>query len=234
MKKIIALTLIVMLTIMGASVSAESNSTADIVSQYENEILESFNELGIDFKTQQKLLDKIKNGETIDSMKPENIEKALEISQSTPMNESTTLVFSDGSRIIFGSEIVSYEGDSVGDVGLNKFKERSPGTYEIKTYWYAGIINSSYYTDATIKKGKNNDVITRAYSGSASIIGGRLESEKVSISARYETSTHYAHSQYKVVYSLVGGIAGGGTLTLNTLVGNNGYETSTGGISSRK
>lgn len=218
---------VLMIFSMGITISAESlqldSSHSNSISKYEVELAQSFSELGIDSKTQKKLIEKLKNGEMLDSMKEENITKELDKGLDVQLNEPRVITFPDGSKAITGAEIIDYDGD--GDIGLTKHKTLAPGNYRIKTYWYAGYINAEYIARITIRAGRNNDYIRQIYDGHYTIIGGDVTSTSIKLERKYETSTDYAHSYYKVHYKLAGISA---TLTLNTYVGNDGYDTNLG------
>ncbi|OIJ11488.1 hypothetical protein BKP35_12150 [Anaerobacillus arseniciselenatis] len=225
MKKIFALLLVVLMMFTGTMVSAESKSTtSESVKKYEKEILKSFDELGIDLETQKKLLKKLKDGEMLDSLKQENADFALEEIQSLQMNESNIITFSDGSKAKVGSEIIKSEDDTYNDdIGL-MHTGLSPGTYTIRTYYNTGLVNAQYYIEAVIRSGSDNDYILTVYDGTATVIGGKKEEETTTLHRRFETSTHYAHSNFRVDYSLFGENFSS-SMTLNTLVGNDGYKT---------
>ena len=147
-------------------------------------------------------------------MKQENLDKASRQLSNISIGESKTLTFNDGSKIRYGTEIIENE----------KFTTlaKSPGTYQVKSYWYGGILNASYLTDFVIRCGSNNDYIISSHSVSISVIGGSFSNDTLTTPRKYETSTTRAYSHLRFNYSYPTGNA---TFHLYFHVGNNDYET---------
>ena len=235
MKKIISFMIIFSTLFVGLpsdKSSTEVNATekyVSIINQHEEEIIEGFKELGIDSKTQEKLLNKLKKGELLDSMKVNNL--YLQINTSR-VGESDTITFPDGSKAEFGTEIISYEpenGLNEPGIGLYKFKEKNPGTYVVSTYWNTILVNQTFKSDVVIKSGKDNDYIEKVYKGDATVVGGKIVSNRTIRDRRSETNKYFAKAHQTVQYQLFGetfGVNGDQTTTL--LVGNNGYDARLG------
>jgi len=182
---------------------------------------EGFSELSIDVNTQKKLIEKLENGELLDSMKPENSQKSVTLLETSTkgtigLNNSQTITFEDGSKIIYGTELVKTD-----DIGIMK----ASGSYTVRSYWYTGVLNYSFYTDCVIVAGDNNDYIVRSYNPNVSVLvpGGTFNNEKVSIQRKYETSTKRAYSRMDFNYSVPFG--GSTSVDLYFNVGDNDYET---------
>ena len=227
MKKIFSMTLAIIVLLMSTTISsAESiRSLGNTVNENQEELIKNFTELGIDQETQRKLIRKLENGEMIDSMKPENFENVVNL-ESMDLDESKIIIYPDGSRSEIGLETIE-EPDQDNEYGILSFKDKNPGTYLVKVYWNTGVINAVYYTEIVIRSGSNNDYIKSVTDGSASGFVS-VKTEATTIPIQYENSTNYAYSQYRITYEALGM---SGTLTLHLLVGNNGYESGTGGAS---
>jgi hypothetical protein len=223
MKKFLTvfLTSVLFFTLFSSALASEKETSidyAELVRTNEQEIRAGFDELEIDKETQNKLLEKLSNGEVIDSMKPENIEKAQKAVKDLGLGESKVITFEDGSKAEFGTEIVGFTPE-----GSNKSKEeiaviaaKSPGTYQVKAYWNIVILSCFYYNDVVIRSGQY-DYISSAYNPTISVIGGSYSGETLNIYRKYETSTRYAYSQLKFSYTVP---TGNGTFNLYLNVGN--------------
>jgi hypothetical protein len=208
----------------------------DLSIQHEKEILEGFTELGINHETQEKLIDKLTDGELLDSMSMKNIN--LEIDTSN-LGESKNITFPDGSKVEYGSEILSFTPEVVNKEPeislLGDKKELEPGTYKIRTYWNTVLVNQDFVADVKIRSGNNNDYIIDIYEGGAAVVGGKLISNKTTLARRTESSTYYASANQKVEYQLFGEDFGmSGSVTTNLMVGNDGYFNNIGSESYRK
>lgn len=206
----------VVLVSFGQGTLAKETSNYKLSKSEKKEIARNFDTLGIDEATQKKLIEKIENGEVIDAMKEENLQKAADDMQNIALNESKTITFEDGSKIKYGTKL---ENVNESDIKLTA----SPGSYTAKSYWYTGILNYSFYSDFVIRSGKNNDYITDAYNPILTLIGpGSYTGEKASVIRRYETSTRFAYSRMDFKYSVP---TGSSNVSLYFNVGNNSYKT---------
>lgn len=187
------------------------------VNENENAIRENFSTLGIDENVQNDLIEKLKDGKQIDSMKQENLDKSLQQLDKIPVGESKTLTFDDGSKVLLGSEKVENKD---GNAIVPSFI--SPGSYQVKSYWYTGFVNASYLTDYVIVSGADNDYIVSSHSESVSVIGGSYSNVTLTTPRKYETSTRFAYSRLYFDYSLPTGNA---RLSIYFHLGNNDYNT---------
>lgn len=230
MKKIISLCFIVctMLFLVLPPVSAESvrvNSNTDYsnwVIQNKSELEKGFDEVGVDKKTQEKLIEKLNRGELLDSMKPENMKKITKNIDTISLvnNGPKTYVFEDGSRAVVGSELVQPN-----KLQPNKLQpQASVGYHTIKSYINFVVVNSSFKTDFRTVKGSYNDYIIKSYSPSVSVIGGSYKNKKLTITRKNETKNYRAHSELNFDYKYFDGkISSSGTL--HFYVGRGTYET---------
>ncbi|MDQ0176792.1 hypothetical protein [Bacillus chungangensis] len=194
----------------------DSNSDMENwVNENENEIRENFSALGIDENVQNNLIKKLQDGKQIDSMKQANLDKALQQLDTISVGESKTLTFDDGSKILFGSEKVEDKESAI-------VPFISAGSYQVKSYWYMGLLNASYLTDFVIVSGANNDYIVSSHSESVSIIGGSYSNVNLSTPRKYETSSRLAYSRLYFDYSVPTGSA---RFNLYFHVGDNDYNT---------
>lgn len=200
-------------------------SLSELAIKNEKEIKENFTELGIDKKTQEKLFNKLADGELIDSMNQENLKKITNEEKITlKNNDSKIFTFPDGSKAKIGNELID-NGNNEGDISLNAVKKPGAGTWTVKSYWCTGIVNLEFRTEFVIKSGKNNDYIVKSYDEGAVIVGGDLKTEKLTVGRKYESITKKAYSQYRITYKLAKDIMSG-TYNLYFQVGNDGYESS--------
>jgi hypothetical protein len=192
--------------------SSSLNSTEEYVEENEKEIRKGFDELEIDDKTQDELLEKLSRGETLDSMNPENIEKTQKSLENLSLGESTVITFEDGSKAEIGTELIN--SDEINT-------RASAGTYEVKAYWNTIILNAVYYNTVKIVSGSNNDYISKVYNESISVIGGDYSEKSLGIKRKTETSSYFAYSQLKFKYTIP---TGSGTFNLYLNVGNNSWN----------
>jgi hypothetical protein len=96
---------------LGLAVSptfAASEKKIEISKSNENQLRENFQKLKIDKKTQEKLIDKIKNGQVLDSENPNELAKVPEEALTPTLNDPVKrYTFPDGSVIENGIEIIS-------------------------------------------------------------------------------------------------------------------------------
>ena len=156
----------------------------------------------------------MEKGIPIDSMKPENIDRVQKELSLLRAGESKTITFKDGSKIVYGSELVENDDFQI---------MQSPGDYRLKVYWYTGALNAKYYLDYKIVSGKNNDYIKSAHSESIIMVGGSYSNVKLTVPRKYETSTRYAYSRLYFDYTYLGVNA---RFNLYAHVGNNDWHTS--------
>lgn len=221
MKKTLSIVSVFLFTLMllGQGVSAETISkdlkgSPELSKAEKEEIKENFSELGIDEKTQNKLLEKLANGQKLDSMKQVNIDKAMkQFDIKTLVEEGEkTFTFNDGSKIVIGSE---YENPQKAVQPLaNNYRT-------VTSYINWGVVNCSFKTDFVTRSGAY-DYIQRSYNPSVSVPGGSYSNKKVEIIRKYENSNRRAKStlsfDYETLYI-------SSTGQLHFYVGNNSYET---------
>ncbi|MEQ6388900.1 hypothetical protein RZN22_06190 [Bacillaceae bacterium S4-13-58] len=219
MRKLLYLLLVVVFILSGPSISSakqvSDQNAADWVSANKVELIKSFTELGISPKTQEKLLDKLSKGQMIDSTKPNSIKEATEKLKKLGLNETETIIYPDGSVAKIGNEEIQ------NDEMLYALSTSTEHT--INSYWISGVVNIEFTTDFVTRIG-DYDYIVRSYNEAASVIGGTITSETLTIGRKYETQDYRAYSEYRIIYSLLGGWAGG-TFDLFFHVGSNTYET---------
>ncbi|MFC4767571.1 hypothetical protein [Effusibacillus consociatus] len=100
MKKLFAFILAILMVFTSAQAFAAGNGKQiQISAEDEKFLLQHWENEGVDKATQKKLLDKIKKGETLDSDKPENIEK---VSKALAIKGAgrKKVTFRDGSFVI--------------------------------------------------------------------------------------------------------------------------------------
>ncbi|ASJ54847.1 hypothetical protein BP422_15505 [Brevibacillus formosus] len=221
MKKLASVMSVFALTlgIFTQSIFAEETSSASKLSQaYVAQLKNSFSELGIDEKTQNALIKKLENGQILDSMKEENIQKTINkrsFNIEKGLNQSEVVTFADGSKIKYGVRPVN-----------SGIKSVAPGSYTVESYWATGTVNYSYYNDYTIVKGINNDFISKAYNPTVAVIGGTFTTPTVTIHRAKETSSKYAYSQMDFTYTFslpLPPVSATAKLYFN--VGNDDYDT---------
>lgn len=227
MKKILAF-LLVFSMVFGMNIFVSKDKAASIssiIDENEEELVEGFTDLGIDEETQEELLDKLRDGELLDSIKEEN----MDVDLNKGLNTSEIIVYPDGSRAEVGVELLSFEPEEGGEEFsiAGSHKKRDPGKYSVRVFWNSVIANQSFYADFQIKKGANNDTITRIGSYSSTTVGAKKTSERVWRARSSETSTRYAHAIHKVEFDFIFSIGSSNQQT-NLFVGNNGYKTSRG------
>ncbi|MGN7468543.1 hypothetical protein [Brevibacillus sp. SAFN-007a] len=210
---------VLMLVAFVQGVSAEKVSANPKVFEFSQTDIENlkdrFSELGIDEKTQNTLIKKLENGEVLDSMKEENLQKAkaqIIANGENSLNKSRVITFNDGSKIMYGTRLVDSEIQPM----------VSPGSYMIESYWFTGIVNFGFYSDIVIVSGNNNDYIVDSYDPYVSVLGGSFTPPTVGIKRKYETSTRRAYSQMDFTYTIP---TGQSTMKLYLNVGDNDYET---------
>lgn len=223
LKKLVSVMSIFALTlgIFSQSIFAEETRSVSKISQaHVAELKHSFNELGIDEKTQNTLIKKLENGQMLDSMKEENIQKTIKklnrsFNIEKGLNQSEVVTFADGSKIKYGVRPVN-----------SGIKSVAPGSYTVESYWATGTVNYSYYNDYTIVKGKDNDFISKAYNPTVAVIGGTFTTPTVTIHRAKETSSKYAYSQMDFTYTFslpLPPVSATAKLYFN--VGNDDYDT---------
>ncbi len=220
MKKILSVVsvLVFVMTVFAQGVLAQESQNANekvsLSKEEKVQLSSNFDDLGINKITQMELIDKIENGETLDSMKEENLQKVA--NNAGNLNESDSITFEDGSKIVYGNELVN--------TGLIQPMLAS-GTYTVKSYWYTGVLNYSFYSDFVIKSGDNNDYIKKSYNPDVSVLvpGGSYSNKEVTIERKYETSSRRAYSRMDFDYSVPYG--GTSSVDLYFNVGDNDYET---------
>lgn len=203
--------------LFGQGVSAQEASKDNLNGSEKEKIKENFNELGIDQETQNVLIEKLENGEKLDSMKEENLQKAANDVQNMSLNDSKTITFADGSKIVYGTKLEDENKDIQ--------PMASTGSHSVKSYWNTGVLNYSFHTDFVIRAGKNNDYIQKSYNPSVTLLvpGGSYSGEKVTVERKNETSTKRAYSRMDFKYSVP--LGGSSNVHLYFNVGNNTYET---------
>lgn len=215
MKKIISIVSIFMfaLVLFGQGVSAEESTKFKFSDSEKEQLEKNFSELGIDKDTQIKLINKLENGEVLDSMKEENLRKvSAEMQKNEGLNDYTVITFEDGSKLAYGSEVVNTDG-------IQPMKHAN-GNYTIKSSWTWGFVSFSFYSDIVLRTGY--DYIVKSYNPNVTVIGGSKSDEKVTIERKYETATKRAYSRMDFNYSLP---TGSSSMDLFFQVGNNDWET---------
>lgn len=123
---------------------------------------------GINEDTQEELLDKLRDGEVLDSAKQE----IMDVDLVNQLDSSEIIVYDDGSRAEVGVELISFEPEE-GFTTAGLHKERDPGKYSERVYWHSGFCYQSFYADFTINKGNDNDTIDNLRSYTSSTIGAK-------------------------------------------------------------
>ncbi|WP_271396526.1 hypothetical protein [Salinicoccus roseus] len=204
---------------------AQEESKDQLSPEEEKEIRENFTELGISDEDQKHLIEKLNNGQAIDSMKEKNMQKAMAASQrmleTKQFGEDQTMTFADGSKIEYGHELVNSADDE------NVYRASS-SLNTARSYWNVGVLNYQFYTDFSLASG--NNYIDRSYDYTINVIGGSYSNVSLTVERKYETTTHKAYSRLGFSYSIA---TGTGSPRLYFNVGDNSYDT-TLSLSDRK
>ncbi|WP_433945593.1 hypothetical protein [Paenibacillus sp. SN-8-1] len=179
---------------VSVSVSAETsnveNPVSTVVSKIDvNAIQQGFEKNGVDKATQEKLLEKIKNGELLDSMNPEKAKDGVTTttrpkvsvkSTNTPAGFSSKTVFPDGSYITVS---VTPPSSTSNDGGMStQDVTPGPGTVcgsgycairDAKVKWDNGVVSAYFLADYTFAYGTGGyDTINRVYQPSVYCLAG--------------------------------------------------------------
>jgi hypothetical protein len=160
---------------LGLAVSptfAASEKKIEISKSNENQLRENFQKLKIDKKTQEKLIDKIKNGQVLDSENPNELAKVPEEALTPTLNDPVKrYTFPDGSVIENGIEIISKtELDKDGNI-LHEYHKKNSG--EIGILSDEEIIKStcgSGYCNYTLRVYHNRGAVYAEFLAAISLV----------------------------------------------------------------
>jgi hypothetical protein len=233
MKKIISLLMVVlmMVSISGNAFAAENKSSDNIpgTNININDFKQKSSEMGINAKTQKKLIGKLQNGDLLDADNPKKYTKkvkdALTLTDENPRKEYT---FSDGSKVIV-SITPEVEVNQVAGVtsidGPDRAKSCGTGYcryYSHRVSKETATVNMAFLADFTIVDGAY-DYINQVWDESAGAYGGTVTTPDLRFLQAKETSYSRANARLETTFTYFTG--GSSTdVTLNLYVGRNSYS----------
>lgn len=227
-KRFIGLALSVLVAAGSISVDVwASNEKVLLTTDEKLEISRNLDELEVSAENQEKLIDKLENGELWDCMKEENVSAFNDMEfDFTPDNSIKRMVFADGSVL---QQAVNFE-----DATITRGFSRSDGTaqtYSAMRTTYEnvqisiknGLSGGGFYATYVIDWNAHNDGIISVKDPYCNVLGGDYSDLSVTINRAYESYSKKAPAEatYSVHVSYLGNIAGAETLIMKMYVGNN-------------
>lgn len=206
--------------------SIEKNSNTFYSNIDLEEVKNNLTSLGIDEETQNKLINKLINGEVWDSLNPKCLEKVpksfFNISFDNPINRYE---FPDGSVIEVGIKFPEgFELDNIERAGSISGGTSSSGTgySSIKgaeIYRYAGMYSLGFYADFTLVNG-GYDYISNVYSPWTKSAASNITYPELLIYSKNESISGPARAELRAQVDYLG-IVGSETVWVTLNVGNN-------------
>ncbi|WP_314303423.1 hypothetical protein [Brevibacillus parabrevis] len=230
MKKLLSITLAALVALaafgVGSGEIVSAKQKVELSKQEEKEMKRKLKDLGINEKTQDKLLEKYKNGYIWDSMNPEVLsqlpEDALEISAKNPVK---TYTFQDGSVLKLEAKVVEKTVEN--NRGISPLSTSQCGSgyckyFEVLVDGSSGVQSAEFYADIVLVNG-GYDYISNVYDDSIVVIGGSYSNDSLKIERQKETSNQEAYARLKWNTTAIGG-AGGATSYLRLYVGDDDWR----------
>lgn len=207
MMAIIMVTLIISTPAYATSADTNLTDTTSIINRMD--------QLGIEKDVQSSLLEKIKNGETLDCENPQKVSQIINKLITSSDNPKCEYTFPDGSKIIsettIDSEMILFSGSTVRTVTVRN------GTIFIKAEYKAQILLNSDYPKSQILQ--VYDPFVTVYSGSLTSIPVL----KIEQSLQSGTTPAKARMTFSYEYSAVGYPLRSGIAWLDLLVRDSNY-----------
>lgn len=205
-----------------------------------SQLKRNFSDLNISNKVQDKLLEKIKKGELIDSMNPKKLEAVSNLITPTLDQPYKTYTFEDGSKITSGITVLDEEkvepkedtnliqplGSGTVDV---THQASGTGYTNITAYvWYSdAMFNASFHAKFTLVNG-GYDYISSVYDPNVTTFGYTWSQSHFGIDKSHENSTGRAKASLRGQLYLFGTGVYSTTAYLNLYVGKNSYSSTSG------
>lgn len=201
--------------------SVESN-VVNLSEEDELEIREMLDELNIDKKTQDNLINKLENNQIWDCMDEGQVSKIPEsyfnVSIDEPVKRYT---FPDGSVIETKLELLE-EPPMILHSAVTGGSTSSGSGYSTvrgaKISTKKGLLGMGFYADYTNVHG-GYDYISRVYDSWVKVVGGSYSNRNLKIVKKRENSSGPAQAKLSADVSWVGGLTGAGTEWLKLYVG---------------
>lgn len=185
----------------GLVISSQHTSAQTIVSDEQLEqVRENFLQMGIDEETATKLVEKVRNGELLDSQKPDELDKKREDLVVSLTEGKKYIEFSDGSRIEISvsnsSPVVTTFDYATGTVSYNSCQSGSGyKNCTIKVRYYDGIWD--IYFNAKISLVQDGyDMISSIYNQGVDAVLYTVVEKRFEIVQKVETSSVAAKADY--------------------------------------
>lgn len=188
MKKIIILSIVFLLS-FSSMVAASPNHKINLEETEINQLRENLESLSIDKNTQDKLIEKMENGEMWDSMNPEKINEIDPMLLTPTMDEPIKrVVFEDGS--VIENRITFLESPTQIQNGASLLGDIQPMAmrvykYAIKISAKNGASGGGFYADYYID-GNYADGIIKVYDSYINVVAGSYTNKKVTINRGVE------------------------------------------------
>lgn len=186
-------------------------------SQYEDDLLQLkdfFNQYGVNESIQNELINKINNGQPLDSMK-ENTEAVSSYVKNTNRVIENVSVYQDGSISVTSVEPVVEEiigNDFITPFGIGGGSSNSGSGYvnnkNKKVYYNTGIINAYFFANYTFVNG-GNDYISSAYDPKVVVTFGTHSGMSLKLVRKNETLDNKATAKLSFDYKMFANQAGG-------------------------
>lgn len=218
------------LLMISFSVNASATSSTEITSKSIKDIKTNLSAMGVDSKTQNSLIDKLKSGQIWDSMNPEMQDKGIVSTTSSIDLDGnkvtiTKTVYPDGSVSVVSITVPSKSNGS-GDIvtpqdvggGSSSCGSGYCNTYGAKVDGGNGVVTASFLADYSIVNG-GYDSILKVYQPSVKVYFGSYENVSgPNILRAQETQYQSARAYMSWTYK---SSAGSATQYLNLDIRNN-------------
>lgn len=186
-----------------------SDSKGKLTKADEQSISEGLAGLGVDEKTQHKLIKKLERGELWDSMNPEKIEAVkdqLVVSEEKPVAK---YVFGDGSVLVNKLELPSTSPYPTLEGGTQSCGSGYCTFQNVKVFRDDGLIKCYYYANYTVLNGAP-DYISNVFSYNITVRGGSYSNPSLKILIPEEVEGGYpAQAELFYNWQVTGGLANG-------------------------
>lgn len=222
---------LMMMSVSGNVFAAESNLSGNIPGTNIdiNNFKQKSNEMGINAKTQKKLIEKLQKGNLLDADNPEKytnkVKNALTLTDKDPIKEHT---FDDGSKVVVSITPEVEVNQRAGIAAIDEpDRARSCGSGYCRYYSHrvkkeTGTVIMAFLADFTINNGAY-DYITQVWDETASGFGGTTSTPNLRLLQKKETSYGRANARLETTFTY---FAGGAStdMTLNLYVGRDSYN----------
>ena len=226
-KRFIGLVLSVLVVVGSISVDVWASSEKVLLTADEKlEISRNLDELEVPAETQEKLIDKLENGELWECMKEENVSAFNDMEfDFTPDTPVKRMVFKDGSVL---QQVVDFENANIargfsrnGDTVQTYSAMRT--TYENVLIGVAnGLSGAGFYATYVIDWNAHNDGIISVKDPYCKVVGGDYSEMSVTINQSYENYTKKkpAEATYSVHVTYLASLGAAETFIIKMYVGN--------------